>query len=119
MANEKELFARIKGHIYNLEHENYSLSQEIALIKETENLVKELMGMLEHDAKEHAKDLLKNLEKYRAKFLEEFQTLEQKKHALDSYQAKKLARKAYVLDMNRKALLADAWNKLGEISYAI
>jgi hypothetical protein len=74
MADARGLVNLIRGNIYKLRNESFSLSQEIYLIKQTEVWAKELMGMLSGEDKQHAKELFYDLEKYRLIYLKEGQT---------------------------------------------
>ncbi len=78
MADARGLVNWIRGNISKLRDESFSLSQEIGLIKQTEGLAKDLMGMSVGADKGHAKQLFTDLENYRRFYLEEYQALKGK-----------------------------------------
>jgi hypothetical protein len=95
MADARELVNWIRGNISKLRRENFPISQEIYLIKQTEGWAKEL----------HANQLVKDLENYRIFYLEEYQALKGK-GTLNPAK----------LDAERKRVLVVALEHLAEIS---
>jgi hypothetical protein len=97
----RDLVNWIRGNIVRLRNENFPLSQEIGIIKQTEGWTKELMNMLIGREKKRAEDLLYDLQRYRILYLQEYQ----KKGTLN----------AGKLDVERKRVLGVAVGHLKEI----
>lgn len=104
MANARDLVNWIKGNIIRLRNENFPLSQEIRIIKQTEGWVRDIIKLLSAKDKQPAEKLLYDLIHYRILYLEEYQALE-KKGTLN----------AVKLDAERKRVLGLAVGHLKEI----